>query len=184
MRKLIASMNMTLDGFCDHTSMTADDEIHEHYSELLRNADTLVFGRKTYQLMEDAWPAIVKNPTGNKPADDFAVTIDQIQKLVFSHTLKNVAWRNTRLAKKDIAEEITSLKQSPGGNILVGSPSTIVATLNLGLADELQLNVQPTIAGSGLRLFKDINQRIDLQLMNTKNFRCGAITFYYHPVKK
>jgi len=83
MRKLIAAINMTLDGFCDHTAMIADDEIHQHYNELLSNADTLIYGRITYQLMESYWPTVVKNPTGNKPTDEFAVIIDNISKIVF-----------------------------------------------------------------------------------------------------
>ncbi|HET6722849.1 MAG TPA: dihydrofolate reductase family protein, partial [Chitinophagaceae bacterium] len=101
MRKLIAAMNMTLDGFCDHTAMIADDEIHEHYNDLLRNAGTLIYGRITYQLMESYWPTVVKNPTGNQPTDDFAVLIDDVPKIVYSRTLKNVVWKNTTL-KKDI----------------------------------------------------------------------------------
>jgi len=152
MRKLIATMNMTLDGFCDHTAMIADDEIHEHYNELLRNADTLIYGRTTYQLMESYWPAIVKNPTGNKPTDEFAVLIDNISKIVFSRTLKNVDWKNSTLKKEVIKEEILELKQQAGKPILAGSPSLIVALAQLDLIDEYQLNVQPTILGSGLPL--------------------------------
>src|ERR1700704_4443588 len=102
MRKLIAAINMTLDGFCDHTAVVADDELHQHYNELLLNADTLLYGRKTYQLMESAWPDIVKTPTGNKPTDEFAVIIDNISKIVFSHTLKSVDWKNTTLKKEVI----------------------------------------------------------------------------------
>src|SRR4026209_2040380 len=104
MRKLIAGMNMTLDGFCDHTAMIADEEIHQHYSELLRSSDTLLYGRITYQLME-YWPTVIKNPTGNKSMDEFAVTIDNIPKIVFSHTLKSVEWKSPRLATRDIKEE-------------------------------------------------------------------------------
>src|SRR5688572_1633590 len=122
MRKLIAGINMTLDGFCDHTAMTADDELHQHYNELLRNADTLIYGRITYQLMESYWPAIVKNPTGNNPTDEFAVLIDNISKIVFSRTLKNVSWKNTKLKKEIVKEEISELKRQEGKNIFVGSP--------------------------------------------------------------
>ena len=111
MRKLIAAINMTLDGFCDHTAMIADDEIHQHYNELLSSADTLIYGRITYQLMESYWPTVVKNPTGNKPTDEFAVLIDDISKIVFSHTLKDVEWKNARLAKGGIKEEVLELKQ-------------------------------------------------------------------------
>lgn len=184
MRKLIAAMNMTLDGFCDHTSMMADDEIHQHYNELLSSAGTLIYGRITYQLMESYWPTVVKNPTGNKPMDEFAVLIDNISKVVFSHTLKNVEWKNARVAKRGVKEEILALKQQPGKDILVGSPSLIVASANLDLVDEYQLSVQPTIVGKGLTLFKNINDRTDLTLIKTKTFECGAVTFYYKPAKR
>ena len=184
MRKLIAAMNMTFDGFCDHTAMIADDEIHQHYNDLLSNADTLIYGRITYQLMESYWPSVVKNPTGNKPTDQFAVLIDNISKIVFSHTLKSVVWKNAKLKKEIIKEEVLELKHQAGKNILVGSPSLIVAFMQLGLIDECQLSVQPTILGSGLPLFKNIKDRINLKLLKTKTFGCGAVTFYYEPTKK
>ncbi len=190
MRKLIAAINMTLDGFCDHTAMIADEEIHQHYNELLSNADTLLYGRITYQLMESYWPSVVKNPTGNKPMDEFAVIIDNISKIVFSRTLKNVDWKNTKLKKEVIKEEVLELKQSRsqspvdnGGskNILVGSPSLIVALTQLDLIDEYQLGVQPIVLGSGLPLFKNVKDRINLKLLKTKTFGCGAVTLYYEP---
>jgi dihydrofolate reductase len=187
MRKLIAAINMTLDGFCDHTAMIADEEIHQHYNELLSNADTILYGRITYQLMESYWPSVVKNPTGNKPMDEFAVLIDNTSKLVFSRTLKNVDWKNSQLKKEVIKEEVLELKQSRNGgskNILVGSPSLIVALAQLELIDEYQLGVQPTVLGSGLPLFKNIKDRIDLKLLKTKTFGCGAIALYYEPTKK
>jgi dihydrofolate reductase len=187
MRKIIAAMNMSLDGFCDHTSMIADDEIHQHYNELLSNADTLIYGRITYQLMESYWPSVVKDPTGNKPMDEFAVLIDNISKIVYSRTLKNVEWKNTTLKKEVIKEEILELKESRNGgskNIVVGSPSLIVAFTQLGLIDEYQLGVQPTVAGSGLPLFKNVRDRVDLKLLKTKTFSCGAIMLYYGPIKK
>jgi dihydrofolate reductase len=187
MRKLIAAMNMTLDGFCDHTAMIADEEIHQHYNELLSNADTLIYGRITFQLMESYWPSVVKNPTGNKPMDDFAVLIDNISKIVFSRTLKNVDWKNTQLKKEVIREEVLELKQSRNGgskNILVGSPSLILALTHLDLIDEYQLSVQPTVLGSGLPLFKNVKDRINLKLLKTKTFGCGAVTLYYEPTKK
>ena len=183
MRKLIAVMNMTLDGFCDHTAMIADEEIHQHYSDLLRSAGAVLYGRITYQLME-YWPPIVKNPTGNKSLDEFAVTIDNIPKIVFSRTLKNVEWKTARLAKRDLKEEVLELRQQAGKDILVGSPSLIVAVSQLGLIDEYQLSVHPTVLGSGLPLFKNIKDRIDLKLLKTKTFGCGAVTHYYESIKK
>jgi dihydrofolate reductase len=184
MRKLIAAINMTLDGFCDHTAMIADEEIHQHYNELLSNADTLIYGRITYQLMESYWPSVVKNPTGNKPMDEFAVLIDNISKIVFSRTLKNVDWKNTKLKKEVIKEEVLELKQQAGKNILVGSPGLIVALTQLDLIDEYQLGVQPIVLGSGLPLFKNVRDRVNLKLLKTKTFGCGAVTLYYEPTKK
>jgi dihydrofolate reductase len=181
MRKLIAAINMTLDGFCDHTAMIADEEIHQHYNELLRNADTLIYGRITYQLMEDYWPCVVKSPTGKKALDEFAVLIDNISKIVFSRTLTHVDWKNTILKKEMSKEDILGLKQQAGKNILVGSPGLIVALAKLDLIDEYQLSVQPTILGSGLPLFKNIRERVNLTLLKTKTFGSGAIALYYEP---
>ena len=183
MRKLIAAINITLDGFCDHTAMIADDEIHQHYNELLSSAGIILYGRITYQLME-YWATVVKNPTGIKSMDEFAVTIDNIPKIVFSHTLKNVDWKNTKLKREVIKEEILELKQQADKNILVGSPSLIVALTQLDLIDEYQLCIHPVILGDGLPLFKNINDRIDLKLLKTKTFGCGGIALYYEPAKK
>lgn len=182
MRKLIAATNMTLDGFCNHTAMIADDEIHQHYSELLRTAGTILYGRITYQLME-YWPPLIKNPTGNKSMDEFAVAIDNIPKIVFSRTLQHVEWKTARLAKRDLKEEVLELRQEAGKDILVGSPSLIVALSQLDLIDEYQLGVQPTVLGSGLPLFKNIKDRIDLKLLKTKTFGCGAVMLYYESTK-
>ena len=182
MRKLIAAMNMTLDGFCDHTTMTADEEIHHHYTELLKHSDAVLYGRITYQLME-YWKSVVENPTGKKDMDDFAEAIDSISKIVFSRTLKSVAWRNTELRKEIVKDEILELKQRTGKDLLVGSPSLIVALTQLGLVDEYQLGVHPTVVGSGLVLFKNIKDRVDLKLLKTKTFGCGAVFLYYERSK-
>lgn len=187
MRKVIAAINMTLDGYCDHTAMIADDELHQHYNELLRNAGTIIYGRTTYQLMESYWPTVVKNPTGNKPTDEFAVLIDNIPKIVFSHTLKNVEWKNVKLAKRSIEEEVLELRQSGNGgskDILAGSRSLIVTLLNLNLIDEFQICVHPIILRKGLPLLKNINDRINLKLLKIKTFNSGSTTLYYEPVKK
>lgn len=184
MRKLIAAINMTIDGFCDHTAAIPDEEIHQHYTDLLKNADTILYGRITYQLME-YWRPFVKKPTGNKAMDEFAVAIDRIAKVVFSRTLKNIEWESAKLANRDLKEEILELKKSNNGgskDILVGSPSLIVASMNLNLIDELQLCVHPVIIGSGLPLFKNVKDRVNLALLKTKIFGCGAVVHYYRPI--
>lgn len=180
MRKLIAAINMTLDGFCDHTAIIPDEELHQHYADLLSSADTILYGRITYQLME-YWKTVVENPTGNKSMDEFAVIMDKIPKIVFSHTLKNVEWESARLANRDVEEEVLELKQQPGKDILVGSRSLIIHLLNLNLIDEFQLCVHPVVAGNGLPLFEKIQDRTTFKLLKTKSFRSGAIILYYKP---
>ena len=180
MRKLIAAMNMSLDGFCDHDKMSADDEIHEHYTEMLRSAGLLLYGRKTYQLME-YWKSVVENPAGIKAMDDFADAMDNTKKIVYSRTLESVDWKDTELRTEIDKDEILEFKNQADKDIVVGSPSMIVQLGNLGLVDEYQLGIQPTIIGSGLPLFKNITERIDLKLRNTKTFACGAVIHYYAP---
>ena len=184
MRKLIDAINMTLDGFCDHTAGIADDELHQHYNELLESSGALLYGRITYQMMESYWPTVVKNPTGDKPIDKFAVLLDHIPKIVFSHTLKDVKWKNARLAQKEIKEEVLELKQQPGNDIVAGSPSLILACTQLGLIDEFQLCVHPVVAGGGLPLFEKINHNTIFKLIKTKTFGGGAVTLYYEPLNK
>lgn len=181
MRKLIASINMTVDGFCNHDAITPDNEMMQHFNELLRNADTILYGRTTYQLMESYWPAIAKNPTGNKVEDEFAVLIDNISKILFSRTLRHVDWKNTELKKEISKEEVLALKQQTGKNILAGSPSMIITLTQLGLIDEYQLVVHPVILGSGLPLFKNITDRVTLTLLKAKPFSSGAVVLYYEP---
>lgn len=178
MRKLIAAMNMTIDGFCDHTAGIADEELHQHYADLLKNSGVILYGRITYQLME-YWRTVVKNPTGEKATDEFAIIMDKTPKIVFSHTLKSVDWDSATLADKGLKETVLDLKQQSGKNILVGSPSLIVALHTMGLIDEYQLCVHPVILGNGLPLFRNIADKSLLRLLKTKPFTSGAITLYY-----
>ena len=184
MRKLIAALNMTIDGFCDHTAMVPTEGLHQHYNDLLSNSDALIYGRITYQLMESYWPTIVKNPTGSKVEDEFAVLMDNIPKIVYSRTLKKVDWKNSTLKSELVKAEILKLKGQAGKNILVGSRSLIVAFLQLGLVDELQLGLLSVVLGKGLTLFEGIKDRIDLKLLKTKSFGSGAMVLYYEPAKK
>ena len=183
MRKLIAAINMTLDGFCDHTVIIPDEEIHQHYADLLGNADVVLYGRITYQLMQ-FWQNLIKNPSGEKSMDDFAMAIDRVHKIVFSHTLTNVEWESANLANRDIEEVVLELKQQSGKDILVGSRSLIIQLMKLNLIDEYQLCVHPVVAGSGLPLFENINDRTFLKLIKTKTFSGGALTLYYEPTNE
>lgn len=179
MRKIIASMNITLDGFCDHTAGIADEELHQHFTDLIRNAGGILYGRTTYRLMESYWPELVKNPSGNKADDDFALAIHNVPKIVFSRTLKQVTWENSRLGERELKDEVLALKAETGKNIFVGSPSLIAALHKIGLLDEYQLCVHPVIVGTGLQLFKNINERSVLKLINIKTFGSGVLALHY-----
>lgn len=183
MGKIMAAINMTLDGVCDHTKVSPDDEVHHHYENLLRHADTILYGRITYQLME-FWRSILENPTGNRSMDEFAVAIDYVPKIVFSRTLPGVDWKSAMLAKRSLEEEVLALAQEPDKHILVGSRSLIIDLLQLDLIDEFQLMIHPVIAGEGMKLFENMHDRKPLKLTRTKTFDSGAIIHYYEPVKK
>ena len=185
MRKVIAAINVTFDGFCDHTAAIANTELHQHYTDVLNNAGAILYGRTTYQLMEDYWPTVVKNPTGTKTMDDFAIAIENVPKVLFSCTVKNVTWHNARLATKGLKDEVLELKQQPGKDIYVGSPSLINELTKFNLIDEWQLCVHPVITGKGLQLFKDLPDRIVFNLLKTEPFKTsGHVMFYYAPGKE
>ncbi|HEY0355399.1 MAG TPA: dihydrofolate reductase family protein [Flavisolibacter sp.] len=186
MRKISAAINMTLDGYCDHTAITPGEEIHHHYAELLKNADAILYGRITYQLMQ-FWQTLVEKPSGEQSMDEFALAIDKVPKIVFSRTMQNTEWHSARLSKQTIKEEVLSLKHSGNSgskDIYVGSRSIMIQLLNLGLVDECQICVHPVIAGGGLPLFENISGRIGLRLTGTKTFGEGAVLFYYEPANK
>ncbi len=183
MRKLIAVINMTLDGFCDHTAGLPNEEIHRHYQELLNNADAILYGRKTYQLME-FWRTLLANPSEEKSMNDFALAIEKIPKIVFSNTLQNVDWESAKLAKRTLAEEVVELKKESGKDIFAGSRSLIIQLMKLNLIDEYQLCVHSVIAGKGLPLFENINERTILKLIKTKTFSSGGVILYYEPTNE
>jgi dihydrofolate reductase len=182
MRKIIAAFNMTLDGICDHTAGIPNEEIHQHYTELLGQGDAILYGRTTYQLME-FWRTFLDNPSEEKSVNDFAMVIDKIPKIVFSHTLKNVDWESASIAKHDLKDEVLELKQQSGNDIFIGSRSLIIQLLKLNLIDEFQLCIYPMVEGSGLQLFENISHRTIFKLLKTKTFGSGAIALYYEPVK-
>jgi len=183
MRKVIAAINMTLDGYCDHTAINPDEKIHHHYAKLLNEGDAILYGRITYQLME-FWQPFVKNPSGEKSMDDFALAIDKIEKIVFSNTLKNIDWESAKIASQTLEAEVLSLKKKSGKHIFVGSRSLIIQLLKLNLIDELQLCVHPVLAGGGLPLFEHLKDRSELKLIKTKTFKAGAVILYLEPSKK
>jgi len=181
MRNVIYAINLTLDGCCDHTKQLADDETHEYFTQLLRDADLQVFGRKTYQLMVPYWPEVVKDPSATKADREFAEAFVSLNKLVFSRSLDSVADRNTRIVRTNLHDEIVKLKQQPGKNILVGGVDIPSQLIELGLVDEYRFVVSPVIAGEGRRLLQDVSlpERLQLKLVESKNFKSGCVALRY-----
>jgi dihydrofolate reductase len=182
MRKLIFAINITLDGCCDHTKLIADEEIHEHYTQFMRDVDLLVYGRKTYQLMVPFWPDVAKNHSApTKAMNDFAEAFDSNQIIVFSQSLATAERENTRIVRANLQDEILKLKQEPGKNIATGGVSIPSQLVELGLVDEFHVVVQPIVVGEGRRLFDDISllEKPQLKLVESKIFESGAVALRY-----
>ena len=182
MRNVIYAINITLDGCCDHTKVTGDEEIHEYFTRLMRDVDLLAFGRKTYQLMVPYWPDIAKNHSGQTRTEiEFADTFDSMNKVVFSRSLDSAEDKNTRIVRTNLQDEILKLKQQHGKSILVGGVTVPSQLIELGLVDEYRFVVQPIIAGEGRRLSEGIHlqERSQLRLVESKTFKSGCIALHY-----
>lgn len=181
MRKIIMAINTTPDGFCDHRSVVADNELHKFYSDLLRNADTMIFGRKTFQLLEAYWPEVAKNKTGTKEDVEFAELSTDIHKIVFSKNGIKTNWKNTTVLNEINPAEIKRWKEKQGKDMLVGSPSIIDQLIKLGLIDEYYFLVQPMVGGNGKRFFEKekLETPARLVLHDAKFLKSGVIALCY-----
>jgi len=186
MRKIVFSIPMTLDGFIEgpHRELDwviADDELHDFYSELLSKGSMILYGRVTYELMLGYWPKAPDDPTIPGSMVRFANTLNPIQKVVFSKTLKNVGW-NTKVVDSLIPEEILKMKSEQGKDILLGGGASIAqAFMQHGLIDEYQFVVQPVAIGSGKPLFNGIHDPLKLNYQWSRPFHSGAIVLCYRP---
>lgn len=181
MRKLIFGINTTLDGCCDHTKGNANEEVHEYFTQLLREADVLLYGRKTYELMVPFWPDVAKNPSGSTSIDDFAEAFDAVNKIVVvSRTLES-AEGNTAIIRSNLQEEVLKLKQEEGKAIVAGGVDVPTQLMQLGLIDEYHVVVHPVIAGEGRRLFDGIilPEQSQLRLVGSKVFQSGHVALRY-----
>ena len=181
MRPLRYSINVTLDGCCDHRAIIPDEEMHRHATENLNRADALLFGRVTYEMMEAAFrPAW----TGEMPdwMEPFRRTIDVAKKYVVSSTLEQVDW-NAELLRGDLGEAVQKLKQEPGNGLFTGGVTLPLALAKLGLIDEYEFVVHPRIAGHGPTLFAGLSKVIDLKLVSRLEFGSGAVVLRYEPRK-
>jgi dihydrofolate reductase len=184
MRPLRFSINVTLDGCCDHRAIPADEELHRHAAENLAQADALLFGRITYEMMEAAWRPVAR--TGVRPhwmADwmkPFARTIDAAKKYVVSSTLDRVDW-NAELVRGDLRKAVEQLKQEPGHGLFVGGVKLPQALAELGLIDEYEFIVQPRLAGHGPTFFAGLSKHVDFKLVSRLEFGSGAVAMRYEP---
>ncbi len=181
MRPLRYSINVTLDGCCDHRAgMIPDEDLHRHAAENLAQADALLFGRVIYEMMEAAWrpPA----PPGARPAwmEPFARTINAAKKYVVSSTLERVDW-NAELVRGDLAKTVQQLKSESGNGLFVGGVKLPMALAELGLIDEYELVVHPRLAGHGPTLFAGLSKPLDLKLVSRLEFASGAMALRYEP---
>jgi dihydrofolate reductase len=184
MQPLRYSINVTIDGCCDHRAMIADEELHRHAAENLARADSLMFGRVTYELMESAWRAPARGgacPDWMQPwMEPFARTIDAAKKYVVSSTLGSVDW-NAEFLRGDLGKSVQQLKEKPGRGIFVGGVMLPMALAELGLIDEYEFIVHPRIAGHGPTLFAGLQKLVDLRLVGRTEFSSGAVALQYQP---
>lgn len=184
MRPLRYSINVTLDGCCDHRAGMPDEEIHRHAAENIEQAGALLFGRVTYQMMEDAWRPVAE--TGVKPdwMDDwmvpFARSIHAAKKYVVSSTLDSVDW-NAELVRGDLGQAVQQLKQQPGKPLFTGGVTLPLALAELGLIDEYEFVVHPRLAGHGPTLFAGLSKYIDLKPISRLELASGVVATRYEP---
>jgi len=180
MRPLRYSVNVTLDGCCDHRVGIADEELHRNAAETLAQADALLFGRVTYQMMEAAWRLSTRTVTMPEWTEPFARTIDAAKKYVVSSTLRSdqVDW-NAELVRGDLGQAVQQLKREPGKGLLTGGVTLPQALAELGLIDEYEFVVHPRVAGHGPTLFAGLSKLVDLRLVSRKEFGSGAVVLRY-----
>ena len=180
MRPLRYSINVTLDGCCDHRVGIADEEIHRHAIENLTRADALLFGRVTYEMMEAAWRLETRTMAMPDWTEPFARTIDAAKKYVVSSTLDRVDW-NAELVRGDLGEAVRRLKQEPGKGLFVGGVKLPMALAELGLIDEYEFVVHPRIVGHGPALFAGLSKYVELKLVSRLELGSGAVAMRYEP---
>ena len=180
MRPLRYSINITLDGCCDHRAIIPDEDLHRHAAKILNQADALLFGRAIYEMMEAAWRSPA--PAGVRPEwmEPFAQTINAAKKYVVSSTLDRVDW-NAELVRGDLEKAVQQLKQEPGKGLLVGGLKLPQALAEMGLIDEYEFVVQPRLAGHGPTLFAGLSKPLDLRLVSRLEFGSGAVAMRYEP---
>lgn len=180
MRPLRYSINVTLDGCCDHRAISPDEDVHLHAAENLERADALLLGRMTYELMQAGWRAPATAGARPEWMEPFARRINAMKKYVVSSSLPAVDW-NAELVRGDLLDAVRRLKQEPGQGLLVGGVKLPLALAELGLIDEYEFVVQPRIAGHGPTLLAGLSKPLDLKLVSRQELGSGAVASRYEP---
>jgi dihydrofolate reductase len=181
MRPLRYAINITLDGCVDHRAGVPDEDLHRYWAETLAQADALLFGRVTYEMMEAAWRPPTQSGVRPEWMEPFARTIDAAKKYVVSNTLERVDWNAELMRGDDLETTVRRLKQQPGKGLFVGGVTLPLALAELGLIDEYEFVVQPRLAGHGPTLLAGLSQHIDLKLVSRLEFASGAVALRYEP---
>ncbi|MGW7807515.1 dihydrofolate reductase family protein [Staphylococcus xylosus] len=192
MRKLVVFLHSSLDGFVEGPQgamdigwITYNHELEDFANEVLQTADTIVWGRKTYEMMYDYWPTVPSNENASEHELNHAKWIENVEKVIFSKALNSVDWHNSRLVKKNVKDEIIHMKQQEGEDIVVlGSPRFAHYLMQLDVVDEYKITVSPTLIGKGLPLFQNIHEQVDLKLTDSKTFESGALGLIYQKNKE
>ncbi|MGW7777673.1 dihydrofolate reductase family protein [Staphylococcus xylosus] len=192
MRKLVVFLHSSLDGFVEGPQgdmdigwITYNHELEDFANEVLQTADTIVWGRKTYEMMYDYWPTVPSNENASEHELNHAKWIENVEKVIFSKALNSVDWHNSRLVKKNVKDEIIHMKQQEGEDIVVlGSPRFAHYLMQLDVVDEYKITVSPTLIGKGLPLFQNIHEQVDLKLIDNKTFESGALGLIYQKNKE
>ncbi len=185
MKKIISFMHISLDGFVAGLNgemdwIKVDDALFNFVGTMTDQADTALYGRVTYQMMESYWPTAGEKPNASKHDIEHSIWYNKVSKVVLSRTIKRIGQNNTKVISENISENINKLKQQDGKNILIfGSPTASNSILNKGLVDEFWIFVNPVLLGQGIPLFKDISESIRLSLIETKTFDIGVIALHY-----
>lgn len=188
MRKLVLFMHMSLDGFAGDPNgglgfLTYDKELQDYADELVKTVGAPVYGKTTYQLMEGYWPTVLKKADADTHSRQHAEWVENIPKIVFSRTLKEVTWNNTTLISDNAAEEIKKLKQQEGKDLVIfGSPGLTAYFMSLGLIDEYKLTVHPIIQGKGINPFRNNDVKSKLKLLESKTLKSGVVTLHYQTI--
>ena len=180
MGKLIASINVTVDGYCNHDYVVADIDLHEYACSVVASSEAVLFGSRTFKIFEDYWPSVSKSSEYSVDQIEFAEKITSIRKIVFSKSLKSSDWLNVEFTTEELRSKILNLKKTVSGDLLTfGSPTLLMSLASLDLVDEYHFLIQPMIMGSGRMLTEGLKSKLNFRLTGVRQFSSGVVFHSY-----